>query len=430
MSTLTPLPAKVDIVVIGGGVLGTSAAIFLNRLGHSVALIEKGRIAGEQSSRNWGWIRKQGRDPIELPLMIESARLWQRLAEESGEDIGFGVNGTTYLALDEAELAERQAWLDSAEGYQLDTKLLSAAETAALLGRDDRRFAGALHTPSDMTAEPRLAVPAFARLAASEGVAVIEGCAVRTVERTGGRLKSVVTERGEIECDAAILAGGAWSRTFLENHGIYIPQLAVRASAFRTGPTPEIHPGGLGATGASLRRRPDGGYTVARSNAATFELIPAAFRHFVPFLPVIRKRWKMLKIRGNSEFFGPLGHHRWTGDQKSPFEEIRVLDPAPDMDLLETVRATAMEFHPGLGPIEIVEAWGGMIDVTPDEVPIIDEAPGIPGLFIATGLSGHGFGLGPGAGMLAAEMASGRTPGVDPSAFRLSRFSNVGRAAA
>ncbi|MCF3932251.1 FAD-binding oxidoreductase [Acuticoccus sp. M5D2P5] len=430
MNTPESLPRNADIVVIGGGILGVSTAIFLNRMGRKVVLLEKGRIAGEQSSRNWGWIRKQGRDPRELPMMIESARLWQRLASECGEDIGFGVNGTTYLALNEAELAEREAWLASAEGFQLDTKLLSPAEVDALLGLEGRRFKGALHTPSDMTAEPRLAAPAFARLAAAEGVTVVEGCAARTVEMEGGRIKSVATERGEIQCEAAILSGGAWSRTFLENLGIYIPQLAVRASAFRTSPLPEIHTGGFGATGASLRRRPDGGYTVARSNAATFELIPAAFRHLVPFMPVIKKRWKMLKIRGNSSFFGPLGHHRWTADDTSPFEAIRVFDPEPDMELLNTVRKTAMTFYPSLGEIDILEAWGGMIDVTPDEVPIIDEAPTVPGLWIATGLSGHGFGIGPGAGMLAAELATGRTPSFDTTQFRLDRFKSGRKAAA
>lgn len=419
----TPLPGAVDVVVIGGGIVGVTTALFLARDGLKVALLEKGRIAGEQSSRNWGWIRKQGRDPRELPLMIESSSIWERIAGETGEDIGFGQNSTTYLAMNEEELAERRAWLESARGYQLDTRLLSPAETDELLGRDDRLFAGALHTPSDMTAEPRLAVPAFARLAAREGVTIVTECAVRAVETEGGRLSGVVTERGTIKCRGAVLASGAWSRTFMENMGVYIPQLAVRSSACRTTPAPLVHTGGIGATGASLRRRPDGGYTVARSGASTFEIIPAAFRHFGAFMPVLRNRRDMVKIRFGSTFFGPLGHHaRWKADAVSPMEKHRVLDPKPDMKLLQEVLEEAKRLHPKLGDIRIAEAWGGMIDVTPDEVPIVCEAPGTPGLWLATGMSGHGFGLGPGIGRLASQLVAGREPIVDPSPFALSRF--------
>ncbi|MEM8854708.1 MAG: FAD-binding oxidoreductase [Pseudomonadota bacterium] len=415
-------PEQADVVVIGGGVVGVTTALYLARHGASVVLLEKGRIAGEQSSRNWGWIRKQGRDRREVPLMVESARLWQQLSEDVGGTVGFGTRSTTYLALNETELAARAAWLDVAQDHQIDTKLLTPAETDDLLGRDDRRFAGALHTPSDMTAEPRLAIPAFADLAATEGVTVLEGCAARTVERQAGRVHAVTTERGTIQCDAVVLGGGAWSRTFLENLGVFIPQLAVRSTAFRTGAAPEIHPGGLGATGASVRRRVDGGYTIGRTNSARFDIVPAAFRHLRAFLPILRERWKIMKIRAGKDYFGPLGKHRWNADDTTPFEAVRVLDPVPDMGLVEDMRKTAMALHPKLGTLTVEEAWAGLIDVTPDEVPIIDEAPGIGGLWIATGLSGHGFGLGPGIGQLTAQLVTGRTPVVDPEPFRLSRF--------
>ncbi len=422
------LPQSVDVVVIGGGIVGVTAAWFLAKDGYSVALVEKGRVAAEQSSRNWGWIRKQGRDWRELPLMIESARLWEGLAAETGEAIGFGRHSTTYLAENEKELAQRVAWLEMARDYQLDTKLLSAAETDALLGRDDRRFVGALHTPSDMTAEPSLAVPAFARRAAIDGVTIIEGCAARGIETSGGRLSGVVTERGTIACGAAVMGGGAWSRTFLENLGVYIPQLAVRSQAARTTPGPEIHPGGIGATGASLRRRPDGGYTLGRTNASTFQIVPAAFRHLFTFVPTLRHRWGMTKIRVGRDFFGPLGHARWDNDDVTPMEKMRILDPEPDHKLLADMLVEAKRLHPQLADIEIAQSWGGMIDVTPDEVPIIDETPGIPGLWIATGLSGHGFGIGPGVGRLAAQHVMGRTPVVDPAPFRLSRFARAAAA--
>ncbi|WP_163264800.1 NAD(P)/FAD-dependent oxidoreductase [Chelativorans alearense] len=419
---IASLPARTDVVVIGGGVVGVSAALYLAGRGMRVVLCEKGRIAGEQSSRNWGWIRKMGRDPGELPLMIESARLWARLVPELGTDIGYRVCGITYLADTEEQLAAHAAWLEKVRAFQLDTALLSPAETDALLGREDRRFKGALHTPSDAQAEPSLAVPAMARHAAKLGVTVLENCAVRTVERAGGRVSGVVTERGEIACQAVILAGGVWSRTFLENLGLGLPQLAVKSSVLRTAPAPQITPGALGAAGASVRRRLDGGYTIARSGAAEFQLIPAAFRHFGAFLPVLKQRWRIMKIRAGRDFFGPLGAVRWRADETSPFEKVRVLDPEPDGKLLADVMACARALHPQLAEARPVQSWGGMIDVMPDELPVVDTPLGWAGLLIATGLSGHGFGIGPGVGLMAAQAVLGEAPLVDPAPFALSRF--------
>lgn len=415
-------PAKADVVIIGGGVVGVSAALFLAERGVSVVLCEKGRIAGEQSSRNWGWIRKMGRDARELPLMIESARLWARIVPTLGEDIGYGLRGTTYLAETEDELARHAVWLDSVREFQLDTVSLSTRETDKLLGRDDRRFKGALHTASDATAEPSLAVPVMARRAAVLGATILENCAVRVVERAGGRVSAAVTERGAIACQSVILAGGAWSRTFLENLDLGLPQLAVKSSVLRTSAAPEIIAGGLGATRASVRRRLDGGYTVARSGAAEFQLVPAAFRHFSAFLPILRDRWHIIKIKAGADFFGPLGSSRWQADEVSPFERVRVLDPEPDHKLLGNVMTAARALHPQLAEARPVQTWGGMIDVMPDEIPVIDTPPGWAGLAIATGLSGHGFGIGPAVGLMAVQAILGEKPLIDPAPFALSRF--------
>ena len=208
----------------------------------------------------------------------------------------------------------------------------------------------------------------------------------------------------------------------MENLGLSLPQLAIRSSVLRTAPTPEIAPGAIGATGASIRRRADGGYTIGRTGAAQFEIIPAAFRHLFAFLPVLRKRWRIVDLAVGKSFFGPLGHHRWGDDGPSPFEDVRILDPEPNQKLLRSVLESARTLYPQLAGAQPVESWAGMIDVTPDEVPVIDHVPEIPGLVVATGLSGHGFGLGTGIGLLAAQLATGRDPVVDASGYALSRF--------
>lgn len=418
------IPDRTSVAVIGGGVAGVAAALYLAKSGIPVALFEKGRIAGEQSSRNWGWIRKQGRDPAEIPLMIEAERLWHQIAQEVDEDIGFRVGGVTYLAQTDAELATREAWMAHATAFGLDSRMLSGAQAGAMMGLNAPHtgIKGALHTPSDGYAEPSLAVPAMARLATQYGARIHAGVAVRGLHREGGKVCGVVTEHGLVRCDTVILAGGIWSRTLLENEGLSLPQLAIRASAMRTSAVSHVSGSTFGASGASIRPRADGGCTVARAGAAQFDLVPAAFQHFAAFLPILQSRWRIMKIRAGASFFGPLGRNRWTMDDTTPFEAVRVMDPEPDTALLRNVLASARDLFPQLADAQIVDSWAGMIDVMPDEIPVIGHVDGAPGLVLATGLSGHGFGLGPGVGRLAADLATGATPLVDPAAFDKRRF--------
>ena len=113
---------------------------------------------------------------------------------------------------------------------------------------------------------------------------------------------------------------------------------------------------------------------------------------------------------------------RWKADETTPFEDIRVLDPVPDNRLLDQALANLRKAHPAFAGVVEAQRWGGLIDVTPDAVPVISDVAALPGFFIATGFSGHGFGLGPGAGRLMADLVAGDTPIVDPAPFRFSRF--------
>ena len=420
------LPARADVVVVGGGVIGVMTAWFLRERGLSVVLCEKGRIAGEQSSRNWGWVRQQGRDPGELPIMVESLAIWKRLAAEMGDALGFRQTGVLYLAQTEAEIAGFEAWAEHARAHRLDTRLLAAGETLAMLNGASAPWQGGLFTASDARAEPWVAVPALAAVAEEKGVVIRESCAVRGLDLAAGKVAGVVTEARRVACDHVVVAAGAWSRLFLRQHGVHIPQLSVLASVAATEPMPEIFPGNAGDRDFAFRRNADGGLTIAPRARHDFHIGPDAFASFGVYMPVLKKDFRSTSFH----FSAPDGYpdawrtsRRWSLAEESPFERQRVLNPAPNMAMIAKVQDHFAAAFPALGRPKLKSAWAGMIDSLPDVVPVVDHAP-IKGLTIATGMSGHGFGIGPGMGRVVADLVTGRPTGHDLSRFRLSRFSD------
>ena len=125
------LPEQADVVVIGGGIAGVATALALTDKGISVAVCEKGRIAAEQSSRNWGWCRVMGRDAYEIPLGLESLKLWRGMEKRVEADIGFRQPGTVWAFDRDRDLAEASRWLQHAQDFQIDTRLLDSAGVAA-----------------------------------------------------------------------------------------------------------------------------------------------------------------------------------------------------------------------------------------------------------------------------------------------------------
>jgi len=423
-----PPPERCDVAVIGGGVIGISTALFLSERGLRVVVLEKGRVAGEQSSRNWGWIRCQCRDPAEIPIVMEAQRHWEALAGEAGEAVGLRKTGVLYLASDAAELARFERWLPHAEAHQLGSRMLTKAEVAGMLPGNAAAWIGGLWTASDARAEPWTAVPALARLAEARGATIVEGCAVRALDLEAGRVAGVVTETGRIACSEVVVAGGAWSSLFLRNHGIEIPQLSVRATVAATEPLPEVFAGNAADGRVAFRRRRDGGYSLAPTDFHEFFVGPDAVRHLRGYLPQLRRdpfgnRYLPAAPRGYPD--GWTTPRRW-GDGPSPFERIRVLNPSPNRGRVERIRQAFGAAFPRLGDVRVRAAWAGMIDTMPDVVPVIDRGP-VEGLTIATGMSGHGFGIGPGVGRIVADLVTGQAPGHDLSRFRFGRFGDGSR---
>jgi len=420
-------PRESEVVVIGGGVIGVCTALFLVRAGKQVTLLEKGRIAAEQSSRNWGWIRQQGRDPAELPIMVEAAKLWRELAPQLDRDIGLKQTGVTYLADSDGKMQGYADWLTHAAANGIDSRLMDAGEVAVAFPGLSKTYAGGLITPSDMRAEPWAAVPALAALAVKEGVRIIENCAVRKLDLAAGRIAGVVTEAGAIRTASVVLAGGAWSALFLRAHGVSLPQLSVRESVVATNVLPEVHAGAVAEAGLAFRRRADGGYTLAPGAAPELYVGPDAFRAFRHYLPQLRDNPFGQRFRASAPKGFPdawTTPRRWAADSLSPFEAMRILDPAPDHRRLRKVLKQFAALYPALPPITARTSWAGMIDTMPDIVPVVDHCAQIPGLTIGTGMSGHGFGIGPGMGRVLAALVIGNAPGHNLSRFRANRFSD------
>lgn len=420
-----PLPAACDVVVIGGGVMGVMTAYHLAERGLSVVVSEKGRVAGEQSSRNWGWIRQQCRDPDELPIMVESLSIWRQLAGELGDGLGFRQAGTMYLANRQKDYDAYEAWLPHARAHGVDSRMLSRAEVDAAFPGHKANWMGAIATPSDARAEPAHAVPLLACAAVRRGAVIVEDCAVRGLDIAAGAVAGVVTERGRIACAQVVVAGGAWSSLFLAAQGVRIPQLSVLASVAATAPMPQFHEGAATDNDFAFRRRADGGYTLAPGAEHDFYLGRDAFRHVGAYLPVLKKDFTSTTFRLAAPKGFPDGWSTprvWDVDRRSPFEDMRVLNPAPNQNTIRRILDSFAAAFPGLGRPQVRVAWGGMIDTMPDVVPVIDRVAAIPGLVIATGLSGHGFGIGPGLGRVVADLVAGRNVGHDLRRFRLSRF--------
>jgi glycine/D-amino acid oxidase-like deaminating enzyme len=417
-------PDRVDVVVVGAGIVGCSAAYELARQGLSVALFEKGQVAGEQSGRNWGWVRRQNRAHQELELATLSVRRWDEICAEISADAGFRRSGILFCTNDDIELERWEKWGEKARDHDFSSQILSSREASVRAG-GTTSWRGGVWSPSDGSAEPGTACAVIATGGKNLGVFLHQNCAVRGLDLKAGRLSGVWTEHGRVQAEAVVVAAGAWSSRFCLHEGISLPVVNIEGTAFQTKVAPDIGLGCLSTPNFALRRRQDGSFTIARPGFGTLQLAPQNLKHAFKFLPMYKSKVaKKLDYRVGRAFWnGPEALGGWDKTRNSPFEAIRILEPSPDGKLvIEALDALGKEFPQLIGVAPQV-VWAGAIDTTPDLVPVISTVS-TPGLIIASGFSGHGFALGPGSGKLIADLVSGNRPCVDPAPFRLSRFEN------
>jgi glycine/D-amino acid oxidase-like deaminating enzyme len=414
---------EADVVVVGAGIVGCASAYFLARRGVRVVVVERGALPGEQSRKNWGFVRQQGRDPSEMPLVMEANRMWRGLERELGADLEWVAGGNLALAADEARMARFEAWLPVAREFGLETRLLRARDLTAVVPGLGGTWAGGMHTPGDGHADPEKATDAFARGARAHGATLHLECAVQRVTTRAGAVSGVVTERGEVRAPWVVCAAGAWSSRLARTLGVRLPQRWVRGTVARTTPAPAVTACAVWGPGVAFRQRRDGAFTIAAGGALDHDVTLDSLRQLRFFLPNFWKNKALFRFHVGRPLLASLAAALpGSAARRQPLVWDRDLEPQPNPVKVSRSLAELQRVLPALPPLGIARRWAGYIDAAPDLVPVLGEVAQRKGLMLATGFSGHGFAMGPIAGRLVSEMIVDGKPSLDLSAFRFSRF--------
>jgi glycine/D-amino acid oxidase-like deaminating enzyme len=421
---LGPLPDRAEVVIIGGGIAGCATAYYLAQRSIEVVLLEKGPIAYEQSSRNWGWVHQQVRYPHLVPLAMRSIEIWKGLAGALGRDLEWRQGGNLTVAYDATDVKEFDEIATDARAAGLEVELLDREGVSALLPQMAPPYVGGLHVPGDGQANPHLVTAAFSSAARARGVRLFEDCAVKSIALGGDQVLGVVTERGTIATSTVLVAAGAWSSRLLRAAGVKIPQRAVRGTVVRTSPVEPVTALTAWGDHFTFRQDLDGRFVLAGGSASIYDVDLDILRDLRHFVPMAWRNRKWVRVRAGSRMFRDVASLvPGTPERKEFWERRRRIDPVPNpaaaAHTLERLRST----FPSLQDVSMESTWAGYIDSTPDQAPIIGPAGKVKGLHILTGLSGHGFALGPAAAELAAQLIAGEAPGIDISPFRIERFS-------
>jgi glycine/D-amino acid oxidase-like deaminating enzyme len=412
-----------DVVIVGAGIVGCATAYSLARRGVRAVVVERAAVPGEQSRKNWGFVRQQGRDPLELPLVMEANRIWRGLERDLGADIEWVQGGNLALAADEARMARFEQWLPLTREFGLETRLLRARDLASVVPGLGGSWVGGMHTPGDGHADPEKTTDAFARAATARGAVLHLDCGVQGLDTRAGAVSAVITERGEIRTSWVVCAAGAWSARLARTLGLDLPQRWVRGTVARTTPAPAVTACAVWGPGVAFRQGQDGSFTIAAGGALDHDVTLDSLRQARFFLPNYWKNKALFRFHvGRPLVRSMAAALPGSRARRRGLVWDRGIDPVPNP---VKVRRSFLELQrvlPSLPPLWITKRWAGYIDATPDLVPVIGEVPGLRGFVLATGFSGHGFAMGPIAGRLVSELIVDGKTSLDISGFRFSRF--------
>src|SRR5438046_1382980 len=320
-----------DVVVVGAGIVGCATAYFLARRGARVVVVERGSVPGEQSRKNWGFVRQQGRDPVEMPLVMEAHRLWRVLPVELVADIEWIQGGNLAPAADDRRMARFEAWLPVAREFGLQTHLLRARDLGAVVPGLAGDWVGGMHTPGDGHADPEKTTDAFARAAVAYGASLHLECAVQGVSTRAGAVSGVVTEHGEIRTPTVVCAAGAWSARLARTLGLDLPQHWVRGTVARTTPVPAVSACAVWAPGVAFRQCRDGSFTIAAGGALDHDVTLDSLRQLRFFLPNFWKNKALFRFHVGRPLLASLAAALpGSAARRPPLVCDRRLEPPPN----------------------------------------------------------------------------------------------------
>lgn len=366
-----------DVIIVGGGIIGCAAAYYLTKKGCSVLVLEGSKDIGNGgSSRNGGGVRQSGRDPRELPLAMYGIKnLWPTLSEELEVDCEYHQDGNLRLGKTEKHLEILQGLTDRAKACGLDVRMIDGDEVRVINPYLSDEVIGASWCPTDGHANPLTTTLGYYKMARRLGARFITEEPVAALRKIKGHLRQVITKDNVYEGDTVILAAGLGSRDIAATVGIDIPMQPAMLEALVTEAQPPMFDQMLGTAEADF------------------------YGHQTK--------------HGSFVFGGTSGLEGFTKDNHTP---VTSSISAPS-----TCRGI-IKYFPVLRDAKIVRTWAGWMDLCADKVPVISTVSEVPGLILACGFSGHGFGIAPAVGTVLSQLALHEPTAVDLHELRYDRF--------
>ncbi len=417
------MSGQADVIIIGGGIIGCSLAWELAKRDVDVLLLERDDIAFGQSSRAWGFVRQQRRHPAEIPLMKAANQMWPTLSAELEANFEWTQHGIMAIADSEERMSYYRDWYEQTREFGIETQLLTTRDIRKLNPDMQGAWVGGIYTPGDGHAEPGQATKAFARAAEKLGARIRTGVTVDGIDVDGGQVRGVRANGEYIRARTVVCAAGTWSARLARTIGLDLLQRSVRQTVVEVEPRREISRIATWTPGVAFRQRPGGTVYLARPDDGDMDVDLDAIRNVGWFIPNYLENRDAFRINIGKTLLRDLKRIRPTSRHfRKQFAESAGIEPAPNPDVAQRCRHAFIRLFPHTGNPEVVRTWGGVIDTTPDALPVMGEAPEIAGFVWATGFSGHGFGIGPAAGKALAQLIDSGQSEFDLTPFRPDRF--------
>jgi len=369
------LPIEVDAVVIGGGIVGSSAALFLAKAGKRVALLERDFFGSHSSGVNYGGVRRQGRPLSQLPLSQRAHGLWSELQNLIGIDGEYLRSGHLKLARSDKDMAALVAYEQASRGFGLNLQLLDRMQLRARFPWAGDVAVGASLCADDGHANPRLVSPAFAFAARRAGAQVFEQAQVTQVSHEGGAFEVRTASGQTFRAPWLLNCAGAWASALAEQFGEPVPMHSGHPAMLVTEPLPMFMDVSTGVEGGGIYAR-----QVARGNCV-------------------------------------LG-----GGQGFPVDPTRA---RPGQAAILEILRNAVELYPPLAGAQAIRTWSGTEGYLPDREPVLGVSSTQAGLLHGFGFAGSGFQIGPAAGEALAQIVCTGAPDIALDAFSITRFQAV-----